>query len=167
MMAEEGVRTIAAALPKLMVSPNDTSVRGDLLYGAWLCACCLGATTMGLHHKLCHTLGGLFNLPHAQMHTIILPYVLGFNSAAVPDTMARLGRALNVSDPSCALFELQQVCAAPLALRDIGMPREGIGPAVEQLMANPYKNPRLIEADAIETLLVDAWFGAGILPRPV
>ena len=43
-------------------------------YGAWLCGTVLGSVAIGLHHKLCHTLGGSFDLPHAEMHTVILPH---------------------------------------------------------------------------------------------
>ena len=39
---------------------------------------------MGLHHKLCHTLGGSFNLPHAEVHTVVLPHALAYNAAARP-----------------------------------------------------------------------------------
>src|SRR5581483_1797029 len=103
LMAQEGIRTLAGALPRLMEEPHDRAVRSDMLYGAWLCSCCLGSTTMGLHHKLCHTLGGAFNLPHAETHTIVLPYVLEFNAPAIPGAMAGLSQAMNSDDPVAAL----------------------------------------------------------------
>ena len=159
LMAEEGVRTIVNALPKLMQTPHESSVRSDLLYGAWLCSCCLGATTMGLHHKLCHVLGGLFDLPHAPTHTIVLPYALAFNAPAVPAAMSRLSRAMNHDDPVHSLFALQRACKVPRALRDIGMPKDGVANAVAQAIANPYANPRRVEADALKSLLECAWAG--------
>lgn len=162
LMAEEGVRAIAGALPRVMDEPGDAEARAALLYGAWLCACCLGATTMGLHHKLCHTLGGLFDLPHAQTHAIVLPYALAWNAPNAPDAMARLARALQTDDAIAALLKLERACAIPLALRDIGMPREGIAQAVAQAMANPYANPRPIEADGLAKLLERAWAGEGV-----
>src|SRR3546814_14865974 len=78
------------ALPLLRRQPVDASARSDALYGAWACGMCLGATDMGLHHKLCHTLGGAFDLPHAEMHTVLLPHTLAYNSSAVPDAMRRI-----------------------------------------------------------------------------
>ena len=167
LMAEEGVRAIVEALPHVLKEPGNPDARASLLYGAWLCACCLGTTTMGLHHKLCHTLGGLFDLPHAQTHTIVLPYALAYNAPMIPDAIARLGRAMQTDDPIGTLLQLERDCGIPLggiplALRDIGMPHEGIARAVEQAMANPYGNPRPVEAGALGELLERAWAGAGI-----
>src|SRR5574343_81966 len=94
LMAEEGIRASAAALAPLQADAQDLAARGDALYGAWLCGTVLGSVAMGLHHKLCHTLGGSFNLPHAETHTIVLPHALAYNAQAVPEAMARVARAL-------------------------------------------------------------------------
>lgn len=162
LMAEEGIRAIVGALPRVTSTPRDADARASLLYGAWLCACCLGTTTMGLHHKLCHTLGGLFDLPHAQTHAIVLPYALAYNSPNIPDALGRLGRAMQTDDAVQALLRLERDCGIPIALRDIGMPHEGIARAVEQSMANPYGNPRPVDAQALRDLLECAWEGVGV-----
>ncbi|CAG9275173.1 Maleylacetate reductase [Paraburkholderia unamae] len=162
LMAEEGVRAIVESLPKVLREPNGAAGRSELLYGAWLCACCLGSSSMGLHHKLCHTLGGLFDLPHAQTHAIVLPYALGYNAAAVPEAMARLARAMRTDDVLNELLHLERNCDIPLALRDIGMPRDGIERAVDEAMANPYGNPRPIEATALRQIIERAWAGTGV-----
>lgn len=162
MMAEDGVRAIVAALPKVLKEPTNPEARASLLYGAWLCACCLGVTTMGLHHKLCHTLGGLFDLPHAQTHAIVLPYALAHNAPMVPEAMTRLCRAIGSDDAAGALLRLGHDCGIPLALRDIGMPHDGIAYAIEQALTNPYANPRPIEVGPLSNLLERAWAGAGL-----
>jgi alcohol dehydrogenase class IV len=159
LMAEEGVRAIVDALPRVMNAPDDIEARAGLLHGAWLCGYCLGSTTMGLHHKLCHTLGGLFDLPHAQTHAIVLPYALAYNEPMIPSAMAGLARAMRTDDPVAALLRLERECAIPLALRDIGMPQQGVEAAVDQALANPYANPRPIEAGALKDLLERAWAG--------
>jgi alcohol dehydrogenase class IV len=163
LMAEEGVRAIVGALPALAQNPHDLSVRSDLLYGAWLCSCCLGATTMGLHHKLCHTLGGLFDLPHAETHTVVLPYALNFNAPAIPEVLVRLGRAMEVSDPVAALIELQRNLRLPMSLRDLGMPKDGVARAVEVAIGNPYRNPREFSAALLTELLEHAWAGIDLI----
>lgn len=162
LMAEEGVRAVFDALPDVLREPGNPAARGELLYGAWLCACCLGASSMGLHHKLCHTLGGLFDLPHAQTHAIVLPYALAFNAPAVPQAMERLGRATRSADALAALMQLERQCDIPLALRDIGMPQDGVTRAVEDAMANPYNNPRPVDAEGLRALLERAWAGMGV-----
>lgn len=162
LMAEEGVRAIYEALPEVLLNPSDVEARKMLLYGAWLSACCLGSTSMGLHHKLCHTLGGLYDLPHAQTHAILLPYALTYNAPAIPDALQRLARAMQTDCAIGALMHLEGTCGIPLALRDIGMPKEGIERAVEETLASPYNNPRPIEAGPLREILSRAWAGSGV-----
>ena len=100
LMAEEGIRAIAEALPRAARSDVDRQARAQVLYGAWLGGTVLGAVGMALHHKLCHTLGGSFDLPHAEVHTIIIPHAIAFNTAAAPDAMRRLGQALGSEHPA-------------------------------------------------------------------
>jgi maleylacetate reductase len=160
LMAQEGIRALAHALPRIRTRPYDKASRTEALYGAWLCGVCLGAVGMALHHKLCHTLGGLFNLPHAETHTVILPHALAYNGPAVPDTIARIALALGVSDPALGLYELARELHAPLSLREIGMPEGGIDQAADLAVMNPYWNPRPIERSAIRDLIARAWSGA-------
>jgi maleylacetate reductase len=114
LMAEEGIRAIAAALPTLWAMPTDLDARGDALYGAWLCGAVLGAVSMGLHHKLCHTLGGSFNLPHAEVHTVVLPHALAYNAEHAPEAMRRIARALGAESAAAGVFDLaHRLGAAP------------------------------------------------------
>ncbi|WEX11070.1 maleylacetate reductase [Chelativorans sp. AA-79] len=159
MLAEAAVGALAAALPRIVEDPSDRAVRSDALYGAWLCGTCLGAVGMALHHKLCHVLGGLFDLPHAETHTVVLPHAVAYNASAAGEAMAALARALQTDDPARALFDLAGRLGAPRALKEIGMPRDGIGRAVELALKNPYWNPRPIEAEAIRSLIARAWAG--------
>jgi alcohol dehydrogenase class IV len=159
LMAQEGIRALAHALPLICAEPGDKAARTDALYGAWLCGVCLGAVGMSLHHKLCHTLGGSFNLPHAETHTVVLPHALAYNAPAAPDAMARVGAALGVDDPARGLHDLARRLAVPLSLREIGMPESGIDQAADLAVKNPYWNPRPIERDAIRELIVRAWRG--------
>ncbi len=160
LMAEEGVRALAGALPRIVADPHAPGPRADALYGAWLCGACLGAVGMALHHKLCHTLGGTFDLPHAETHTVVLPHATAYNAPAAPEAMAVLGRALRSDDPPQALFELAGAVGAPRALEAIGMPEDGIGRAAALALESPYWNPRPVEKDAITALIGRAWSGA-------
>ena len=159
LMAQEGIRTLAHALPAICTQPIDKAARTDALYGAWLCGVCLGAVGMSLHHKLCHTLGGSFNLPHAETHSVILPHALAYNAPAAPDAMARIGAALGVGDAALGLHDLARRLSVPLSLREIGMPESGIDRAADLAVKNSYWNPRPIERDAIRELIARAWRG--------
>jgi alcohol dehydrogenase class IV len=160
LFAEEGTRALANALPKIAADPQDADARADALYGSWLCANCLALAGMALHHKLCHTLGGAFDLPHAETHAIVLPHALAYNAPAAPAAIAALGRALGTDDPALRLYEIAREAGAPEGLKSIGMPREGIGRAADLAVEKPYWNPRPIERAAIAALLERAWAGA-------
>lgn len=166
LMAEEGIRACAAALAPLQTDPRDLAARGEALYGAWLCGMVLGAITMGLHHKLCHTLGGSFNLPHAEVHTVVLPHALAYNAGAAPAAMARVARALGVAGDDHPLAAARTVQAlarrhgAPVTLAAIGMPAEGLDRAADMAVQNQYPNPRPLERAALRALLQRAFDGA-------
>jgi alcohol dehydrogenase class IV len=169
-LAEEGIRAGAAALPRLQRDPRDIEARGDALIAAWLCGTVLGNTTIGLHHKLCHTLGGSFELPHAEVHAVILPHALAYNAAAAPIAMAKIARALtaaaatdaaprSVDDASRAVFDLGRRHGAPTSLAAIGMRAEHLDRAADLALQNQYPNPRPLERDAIRALLQRAFDG--------
>ncbi|MEU6663002.1 maleylacetate reductase [Streptomyces sp. NPDC046821] len=155
-MAEQGVRDLAAALPTFVTDPRDREARAAALQGAWLCGACLGATTMGLHHKLCHALGGTLDLPHAQTHAIVLPHVAAFNLPAAPQAKAALSRALNTGDPAAALASLADTVGAPRRLSQLGVTESDLPPIVETVLANPYSNPRPVGRADLERLLTGA-----------
>ncbi|AYG62536.1 maleylacetate reductase [Rhizobium jaguaris] len=159
LMAEEGITAIARALPRIHSNLGDEDARADALYGAWLCGVCLGSVGMALHHKLCHTLGGMFNLPHAQMHTAVLPHAIAYNADATPAAMARLGRALGAADPAAGIFDLAKGLGATMSLKDLGMSDGSVDAAVEQAMSNAYWNPRELEKRGLTDLLERAFRG--------
>lgn len=159
LIAEEGIRAIAGALPIIAADPQNREARSDALYGAWACGVVLGSVGMALHHKLCHTLGGTFDLPHAQTHTVILPHAVAYNAAAAPDAMARVARALGVADAAQGLYALALSLGAPTTLKALGMREQDLDRAADLASANPYWNPRPIERNAIRALLDDAYFG--------
>jgi alcohol dehydrogenase class IV len=153
LMAEEGIRAMAAALPRRNAGHDEA------LYGAWLCGAVLGSASMALHHKLCHVLGGTFNLPHAETHAVILPHSTAYNASSAPAAMARVTHALGVADASIGLHELAKSIGAPTALKDIGMTELELDRAADIAIANPYPNPRQLERTAIRGLLERAFHG--------
>ncbi|WJR80410.1 maleylacetate reductase [Bradyrhizobium sp. NP1] len=159
LMAEEAIRAMATALPAVVSGPSDREARANALYGAWLCGLCLGSVGVALHHKLCHVLGGAFNLPHAETHAIVLPHALRYNAGAVPDAINRMTRIFAGRDPADSLYDLGRQMQIPASLREIGMPQDGIARAVDLTFANPYWNPRPLERGAIEALIAHAWAG--------
>src|SRR5215218_4294711 len=121
LMAEEGIAALGRALPAIRANSSDLEARSQALYGAWLCGIVLGNVGMALHHKLCHTLGGSFNLPHAETHTVVLPHALAYNAASAPRAMEQIANALGGSSAAQAVFDLAKSNGAPVALREVGM----------------------------------------------
>ena len=160
LMAAEGIRALARALPRIVEAPGDREARSDALYGAWLCGTCLGAVGMALHHKLCHTLGGTFDLPHAETHAAVLPHAMAFNARAAPAAARAVAEALGAREASAGLFDLARRLGVPMALRDLGMPEAGIEAAADAALSSPYWNPRPLERGAIRDLLARAHAGA-------
>ena len=159
LMAEEGIAALGRALPRIVKNSLDPEARGDALYGAWLCGTVLGHVGMALHHKLCHTLGGTFNLPHAETHTIVLPHALAYNSQHAPQAMERIRRALGGQQAAQAVYDLARDNGAPVALSMLGLSAADLDKACEIALQNQYPNPRPLERSALRQLLQNAWEG--------
>lgn len=158
-MARDGIAALGRALPAICRDPQDLVARGDALYGAWLCGIVMGSVGMALHHKLCHTLGGTFNLPHAECHTAVLPHALAYNAPAAPAAMTAIAQALGQPDGPAAVFDLARDHGAVVALRDLGMKAADLDRACDLASQNQYPNPRALERQGLRQLLQDAWEG--------
>lgn len=155
----EAIGALAGALPVIMDEPGNVEARQQAQYGAFLCGMALGSAGMALHHKLCHTLGGAFNLPHAETHTVVLPHAAGFNASAAAE-LEPVKDILGSDTVGGGLFDLAESINAPTSLAEIGMPEDGIERAAELATANPYWNPRPFDRDDIRALIQQAFEGA-------
>jgi alcohol dehydrogenase class IV len=163
MMAVEGITALQRSLPIICRSPADLAARSDALYGSWLCGTVLGAVAMALHHKLCHTLGGALDLPHAETHAILLPHTVAFNAEAAAKALEPAARLFG-GDLGGGLYDLARSLGAPMALREFGVSKADMAQVAELAAKNPYANPREVTRDGILALLNAAW--AGTRPAP-
>jgi len=153
--ASEGIRNLSHALLQIKQNPESPSARTAAQYGAWLCAMCLGSTKTGLHHKVCHAIGGALNLSHAETHTVVLPRALAYNAPAVPEALGIIGRALPFGDGDAVkgLHMLVAGLGLPNGLREIGMRESDVSVVVEQVMRSGYENPVPLEREDVERLV--------------
>jgi maleylacetate reductase len=158
-MAEEGIRALAAALPRIVNEPQDVEARAQALYGAWLAGVTLGTVGMALHHKLCHTLGGTWNLPHAETHAIVLPHAARYNRDAAPEAMARVARALGAADAPAGLYDLEMQLGLHMRLAELGMKASDLERAASIASESPYPNPAPVSREGILALLRAAYAG--------
>jgi alcohol dehydrogenase class IV len=159
LMAADGIRALAGSLPRVVREPANLDARTRAQYGAWLAGASLGAVGMAIHHKLCHTLGGTLNLPHAETHTVVLPHAVAYNRHAAPEAMARIAAALGAPDAAGGLFDLAVAVGAKTSLRDLGMHESDIDRIADLATANPYWNPHPVTFDGVRALLRDAFEG--------
>jgi len=159
LMAEEGIRALAKSLPVVVENPRNISSRSEALYGAWLCGVALGSAGMALHHKLCHVLGGSFNLPHAETHSIVLPHAMRYNYDGAREAMARVERALGAAAAPGAIYDLEKGLPIPMKLSDIGLKESDLERAARIATEAPYPNPRKVEYAPVLELLRNAYAG--------
>ncbi|MGH3208961.1 MAG: maleylacetate reductase [Trebonia sp.] len=158
--AAEGIRSLAAGLPRVVEDPMELDGREHALYAAYLSATAFASAGSGLHHKICHVLGGKYNLPHAQTHATVLPYVLAFNGPAAPDAERRIAAAFGGPSALDGLVALKQELDAPHALADYGFTGESIPEAAEAILPSvPPSNPRPVTVADLRALLRAAWSG--------
>ncbi|GLZ09205.1 maleylacetate reductase [Actinomadura sp. NBRC 104412] len=157
-VADQGIRILAEALPRVVTDPEDMAARSGALQGAWLAGWVLGTTTMGLHHKLCHVLGGFFGLPHAATHSALLPYVTAFNRGA--PRLGRVARALGATDAATGLWDLRATIGAPAGLAELGFGAAEIDKVAGLVAAEPPAGPRPVEPAGVRAILRAALDGA-------
>ena len=158
--AAEAIRALADGLPGIVADPTGIPGREQTLYGAYLAAVAFSSAGSGLHHKICHVLGGMYNLPHAQTHAVVLPHVLAFNVASAPEAERRMAAAFGAASAVEGLEQLRRAIHAPRALQDYGLAESGISAAVDAIMPLvPANNPRKVTRDELSRLLHDAWKG--------
>ncbi len=156
--ALEGLRALRDALRGLVQDPDDATARDEALYGAWLCGAVLGGVSMSVHHKLCHTLGGALDLPHAATHAILLPHTIAFVEEHDPGSVAS-ARALFGAEVGPGLHDFARAVGAPLALADLGVQDGDVGALADLATREPYWSPRPLERDAVAALLTRALTG--------
>jgi maleylacetate reductase len=165
LLAEEGIRALARGVPVAVTSPEDLEGRSKILYGAYLAGAALAVAGAGIHHKICHIMGGAYDLPHAEMHTVVLPHAVAFKEPAIPEVMERVAGALGEwgkNGAATGLYDLTESIKAPTTLKDIGMKGENLDRAVGLVLAAvPEDNPRPMDEDeaGVRNILENAYAG--------
>ena len=155
--AEQAIRSLGVALPLIVRSPGDLAARTLAMRGGHLAGVALSLTTMGLHHKICHVLGGTFGLPHAETHAVMLPRVVAFNAPAAPEAMARIAAALGADDAAGGLRKLNETLGLTMTLSDLGFRASDIDRAAELVTTAGYPNPRPVTANDVKERLRESF----------
>lgn len=158
-LALEAVRRLAHALPIVLDDAENLDARAEAQMGACMAGSALGTGTTGLHHRLCHTFGGSFGTPHAETHTVLLPYSIAYNSKAVAAGTAKLAQALGCSDAADGLQQLAKRLGAPSNLAQLNIKKDDLDEAARITLANPLQNPEPVSVENVRHLLDCAYEG--------
>ena len=156
-MSEEAVRQLGSSLPRVVANPRDLAARGDALYGAWLAA--NFRAEVGLEHAVAQRVRQWFNLDHAHTHAIATPYAIGFNSAAAPEAMTRIKRALGAQDAARGLYDLNVRLGLPTGLKALGLREDDLGKAVDIVAAVKITHPRPVAKADLAEIIRQAFYG--------
>jgi len=165
LMALEAVRVLARGLPRIIAEPGNLDARTEVLYGACLAGAALGAGTTSLHHRLCHTLGGMFATPHAETHAVLLPHSVAYNAAATAPETRRLAEAIGADDAALGIFELAKALGVAMSLKDIGVRESELDEAAAVATEKAFSNPEPVSRERVRALLENAY--RGVRPQPV
>ena len=159
MFAEQGIREMANGLPAICAGTADDDARAHAMNGAFMCGLALATATMGIHHKLCHVVGGTFRMPHAETHTVILPHATHYNRDAAPEAMSAIARALASDTAGGGLFDFATGIGAPTSLKALGFEEKNLDRAAYIATDSPYYNPQPVDRDSVRQLLDNAFHG--------
>jgi maleylacetate reductase len=158
-LAEEAIGTLREALPRCVEHPTDRTARSNALYGAYMAGSVLAATRMGIHHRICHVLGGSFGLPHGDANAVVLPHALAFNEPATTDAVASIARAMEVDAAAPGLFDFCASLGAPSSLEELGMGAADLERAAHLVMEDDFYNPRPVRVHHVAGILEAAFEG--------
>jgi maleylacetate reductase len=159
--AVEGLRRLAGGMRASLERPRDPEARATALAGAWLAGEAFAAGG-ALHHKLCHVLGGMFDLPHAELHAALLPYAAGFLLPAAPEAGRRIAAALEAEDAAAGIEQLARAAGTPRSLVALGLTEDDAVRAAAVAAPDVPEHPRRPTARELEDLLRRAVRGAPI-----
>ena len=168
-MAVQAATLLVEHLPKAFARPDELAHRYHLFEGSMLAGLVLARAGMGVHHGLCHVLGGRYNAPHGVLNAIMLPHAMRFNLPVAGPTYAQLAPVFGLKaadsprtgEAVCrAVTDFIRQFRLPQRLREIGIPKTDL-PAVaaDALQSQSVRrNPRPLRdaRDALQ-ILEAAW----------
>jgi maleylacetate reductase len=148
-LALSAVETLVPAIARLADDPDDRAAREAAQRGAALAARALEAGSAGAHHRLAHALGGLFDLDHGGLHSVLLPHTVHELRSEKSELLGELEARLGSADLEGKLFDFLVRAGAPTSLKALGATFEKLdellvqkGVAQRSLLSHAYHGRR-------------------------
>ena len=166
MLAVEALKLLGGSIEKAVEDGSNVEARGNMLIGAMLAGKAFANSPVAAVHALAYPIGGTFHISHGLSNSLVLPYVLRFNSvdAKAANNYAELAPyvfpKLDISKGNQAvsaefidkLEDLSKRLGLPQKLREVNIPKE----ACEKMAKDAMKQTRLLVNNPRELTEVDA-----------
>jgi len=166
MLAVEALKLLGGSIEKAVFEGADIEARSNMLIGAMLAGKSFANSPVAAVHALAYPIGGTFHISHGLSNSLVLPYVLRFNSVsnkatkdyseiapfAFPDINTNQGNQAVCSEFIDRLEQLSKKLGLPQRLREVNIPKE----ACKKMASDAMKQTRLLVNNPREVTEADA-----------
>ena len=166
MLSVEALKLLGSSIEKAVFDGSNLEARGNMLIGAMLAGKSFANSPVAAVHALAYPIGGTFHVSHGLSNSLVLPYVLRFNSAdnkatkdyaelapfVFPDINTNQGSQAVCSEFIDRMESLSKKLGLPQKLREVNIPKE----ACEKMAKDAMKQTRLLVNNPREVTEKDA-----------
>ena len=166
MLAVEALKLLGGSIEKAVMDGSNVEARGNMLIGAMLAGKAFANSPVAAVHALAYPIGGTFHISHGLSNSLVLPYVLRFNSVEAkaaknyaelapyvfPDLNTDKGAQAVSSEFIDRMEELSKRLGLPQKLREVDIPKN----ACEKMASDAMKQTRLLVNNPREVTETDA-----------
>ena len=166
MLSVEALKLLGGSIEKAVFDGSNLEARGNMLIGAMLAGKSFANSPVAAVHALAYPIGGTFLVSHGLSNSLVLPYVLRFNSAdnkatkdydelapfVFPDINTNQGSQAVCSEFINRMESLSKKLGLPQKLREVNIPKE----ACEKMAKDAMKQTRLLVNNPREVTEKDA-----------
>ena len=174
MLSIEALKLLGGSIEKAVFDGSNIEARGNMLIGAMLAGKSFANSPVAAVHALAYPIGGTFHVSHGLSNSLVLPYVLRFNSAdnkatkdyaelapfVFPDININQGSQAVCSEFIDRMESLSKKLGLPQKLREVNIPKEACIKMAKDAMKQTrllVNNPREVtEKDALN-IYESAW----------
>ena len=166
MLAIEALKLLAGSIERAVFNGSDIKARGNMLIGAMLAGKAFANSPVAAVHALAYPIGGTFHVSHGLSNSLVLPYVLRFNSVdskttknyaelapfIFPDINTDQGSQAVCKEFIDKLEVLSKKIGLPQKLREVNIPKD----ACKKMASDAMKQTRLLVNNPREMTESDA-----------